>query len=345
MRHAVCGVVVMALVFGAGRAVRQAQAQDGKAIAEQLFNQARDLVKAEKWAEACPKFEASLRYDPVLGTKLNLATCYERIGKLASAWGLYRDSIELARKAGDPKRADYATKQAAALEPRLPTLRITLPDKPPAGLVVTRDGTALDAGAFGVALYIDPGAHEVTASAPGFTPFIQRMTLVEAKAETLAIPALAVEPRAPVKPEPGAPTEPAGLAKAKLDVTKAPPQAPSRTRFYLGLGAGGAGVVALGTGVVFGLKAMSTQDELERLCGGADVECSSSNAAQGKTLYDRSRSQAAISTAFVIGGGVALAAGAVLIWTAPRARERVPSARLLPTVGDGGAGLAAVGSF
>src|SRR5882757_2183430 len=98
----------------------QAQSSDSSVLAEQLFNEARDLVKANKWAEACPKFEASLRYDPVLGTRLNLATCYEHIGRLASAWGLYRESIDAAKKAGDAKRADYAQKQATALEPRLP---------------------------------------------------------------------------------------------------------------------------------------------------------------------------------------------------------------------------------
>src|SRR5687767_251519 len=124
MRHIVC-VAMMVSVAGA-------QPADNRALAEQLFNEARDLVKAERWSEACPKFEASLRYDPVLGTRLNLATCYERIGKLASAWGLYRESVELARKAGDTRRADYAQKQAAALEPRLPKLAISAPASPPA---------------------------------------------------------------------------------------------------------------------------------------------------------------------------------------------------------------------
>jgi hypothetical protein len=347
MRHVVCGVVAMALVLDAGLSSRDAaaQAMDAKAMAEQLFNQARELAKAEKWEEACPKFEASFKYDPVLGTKLNLATCFERTGKLASAWGLYRDSIELAKKANDPKRADYATKQAAALEPRLPTLRITLPEKPPAGLVVARDGTALDAGAFGVALYIDPGTHEVTASAPGFVPFKQSVTLAEGKAETLAIPTLATEPRTPVKSEPPVPGTPGTSEEPKLDVTKEPPRAPSRTRFHLGLGAGGAGVVALGAGMVFGLKAMSTQDELERICGGSRLECPANQAGRGQDLYDTSKSQAMASTILVIGGGVAVAAGAVLILTAPRAKERAASARLLPTMSDGGAGIAAVGRF
>jgi Tfp pilus assembly protein PilF len=81
--------VVLVVAVAASRA--QAQSSDTSAIAEQLFNQARDLAKANRWAEACPRFEASLRADPVLGTRLNLATCYEHLGKLASAWGIYRE--------------------------------------------------------------------------------------------------------------------------------------------------------------------------------------------------------------------------------------------------------------
>src|SRR4051812_18397266 len=99
MRHLFGMVIVVSAL--AGRA--HAQSGDSSAIAEQLFVQARDLTKANQWAEACPKFEASLRYDPVLGTRLNLAMCYERIGKLVSAWSVYRESIELAKNAGDVK--------------------------------------------------------------------------------------------------------------------------------------------------------------------------------------------------------------------------------------------------
>jgi len=207
MKHAVGALLVVALAAGQARA--QAQAGNSSALAEQLFNQGRDLVKANQWAEACPKFEASLRYDPVLGTRLNLATCYEHIGKLASAWGLYRESVELAKKAGDTKRAEYAQKQASALEPRLPKLAISAPANPPAGFVVKRDETTVDAGALGVALYVDPGTHQVTASAPGFETFTVTVTVTEGKTETLAVPNLAPRPAGPVAPSAEKPVQPA----------------------------------------------------------------------------------------------------------------------------------------
>jgi hypothetical protein len=336
MRHVFCAVVVTAVVAGHASAQPSSPTSpsgNSSALAEQLFNQARDLAKAGQWAEACPKFEASLRYDPVLGTRLNLATCYEHVGKLASAWGLYRESVELARKAGDTKRVDYAQKQAAALEPRLPKLSITVPANPPAGFAVKRDDTSVDGGAFGVALYVDPGVHSVTASAPGFEAFTASVTLVEGKTEALAIPALAAKPAAAV--EDGKPDV------RRADVETAAPI--SKTRTYAAIGAGGAGVVAIGVGVVFGLKARSSNSDAKALCGD-DLRCSAETIDRDKKLVQDARSAATISTVTLIGGGAAIAAAAVIYLTAPRTVERA-TAHLVPVPHNGGAGLALTGTF
>jgi hypothetical protein len=320
-------MMVVSLLAGSA----QAQSADSSALAEQLFNQARDLVKANKWAEACPKFEASLRYDPVLGTRLNLATCYEHIGKLASAWGLYRESMEAAKKAGDTKRADYAQKQATALEPRLPKLAIAAPANTPAGFVVKRDGTPIDAGELGVALYVDPGTHEVTASADGFEPFSVTVNLVEGKTETLTIPALVAKPVAETGP----------AVEEQVDTGEI--TAKARQRKFIALGVGGGGVVALGVGLVFGAKAMSSNDDAKKLCGD-DLSCSPENFDRGKKLVSDSRSAGTISTVLVGVGVAAIAAGVVVFVTAPKAPERA-TARLVPVPHDSGAGLALVGTF
>lgn len=318
-----------------------AQPSDTSATAEQLFNQGRDLSKARRWAEACPKFEASLHYDPVLGTRLNLAICYEHIGKLASAWGLFRETMQLASKAGDVKRRDFAQKQAAALEPRLPRLAVSAPAHPPDGFVVRRDGAPIDPGAQGVALYVDPGPHEITASAPGFEAFTRTVTSVEGKADTLAIPALKPVPVAPIaRPEPPRPP-----ARAQVDprvATQAAP-APSQTRRYVALGVGGAGAAALGVGLVFGARARSTYRDAETLCG-ADLVCDPESYDKGKRLVRDANSQATISTVLVAAGGAAIVTAAVLWITAPRPRERTV-ARVLPVAHDRGAGLVVAGSF
>jgi hypothetical protein len=329
MRYA---LTLMMLVSGlVGRA--HAQSADSSALAEQLFNQARDLVKANKWTEACPKFEASLRYDPVLGTRLNLATCYEHIGKLASAWGLYRESIDAAKKAGDAKRADYAQKQATALEPRLPKLAISAPVNKPAGFVVKRDGTPIDAGELGSALYVDPGTHEVVASATNYEPYTVTVTLVEGKTETLSIPPLIAKPAATEDKKP----------EDEQEVDTAAISAKARQRKFIALGLGGGGVVALAVGLVFGAKASSSYDDAKKLCGDKLV-CSMENFDKGKKLVSDARSAGTISTVLVGVGIAAAAAGAVVYFTAPKAPERA-TARLVPVPQDGGMGLAIAGSF
>jgi tetratricopeptide (TPR) repeat protein len=120
-----CFLGVALVISAAGPA--DAQPDDAGATADQLFEDGRELARADRWAEACPKFEASLRMDPALGSRLNLAACYEHIGELARAWRLYRESADLAEEAGDVKRRDYARAHAAALEPRLAGLAIPAP--------------------------------------------------------------------------------------------------------------------------------------------------------------------------------------------------------------------------
>jgi len=331
MKHAVGALLVVALATGPARA--QSQEGTSSALAEQLFNQGRDLVKANQWAEACPKFEASLRYDPVLGTRLNLATCYEHIGKLASAWGLYRESIELAKKAGDTRRAEYAQKQAAALEPRLPRLAISAPANPPAGFAVKRDDTTVDTGALGAALYVDPGTHQIAASAPGFETFTVTVTLSEGKTETVAVPRLTAAPAAPAVA-----SQPATQPEA-APVTGIAPR-----RRYLALGLGGSGVVAVGVSLVFGAQASSKFSDAKQLCG-ANLACTDMAAfTRDRQLISDARSKATVSTALMIGGLAAIAGGAVVLLTAPRAPERA-TAHIVPVPHDGGAGLAVAGAF
>jgi len=331
MRRVLLAIIMVPIVAGRG----YAQSSDSSAIAEQLFNQARDLVKANQWAEACPKFEASLHYDPVLGTRLNLAACYEHIGKLATAWGIYRESIELAKKAGDVKRRDYAQKQAAALEPRLPKLSISVPAKLPAGFIVKRDATLVDTGALGVALYIDPGSHEIIASAPGFEAFKQTVTVVEGNARTLAIPELNAASVLALGSS-GPPIE-EHVARAK------PGTAPSHARRYIAIGGGLAGVAAVGVSLLFGVKANSDFNDAKRLCG-ASLVCDSTNYERGIQLMRDAHSHATASTAFAATGGAAIVASAVILLAAQHSPERT-AAQIIPVTRDHGVGLAITGRF
>src|SRR5262245_34891354 len=101
----------LALVLGAGAATAQGPDAAG---AEWLFREGRALMKEGNLTAACPKLAESLRFDPAVGTLMNLAECEEREGKTASAWqrwGAAADQLP----ASDRRRAT-ALARARALE-------------------------------------------------------------------------------------------------------------------------------------------------------------------------------------------------------------------------------------
>jgi len=92
----------------------------------------------------------AIELDPALGTKLNLAECESKRGKLATAWELFR-AVEQKLDPSDPRFA-IAKQRRQAVEPQLPKLVIALAQGAPPNTTV-REGTAiLGSTAFGIEL-------------------------------------------------------------------------------------------------------------------------------------------------------------------------------------------------
>src|SRR5262249_35450838 len=86
--------------------------------AQVLFEQARQLVAAGRYAEACAMFAESQRLDPAGGTLLNLAVCHESEGKMLAAWAEFHEARVQARQDGRTDREDLAAAHIARLESR-----------------------------------------------------------------------------------------------------------------------------------------------------------------------------------------------------------------------------------
>src|SRR5579883_992742 len=158
-RAATCVALALALSGTAGAV----HAQNNKVAAEALFEEGRKLMKDGKPQDACPKFADSQRLDPSPSTLLNLANCYEKVGKTATAWATYKEAESQATAA---HRADFvgvAQKRAAALEGQLARVTITAAS-PVDGMEIKRDGVVVGRGEWGVAIPVDAGQHQVEAS-------------------------------------------------------------------------------------------------------------------------------------------------------------------------------------
>ncbi len=199
-RCAALVVVVSATSLSAYADEPGAPKADNRARAQQLFDSALVDAEAGNFVSACPKFQASQDADPKPSTLLNLASCYEKNGQTASAWGAFREAEGLARKAGRFDWETTARAHAEALEPKLVRLTVEVPEPSRVvGLSVTRDGARLAPGELGVSIPVDPGEHVIAATAAGRAPWETRAFVTESR--SVVVPVLAPLPA----PDPTAP--------------------------------------------------------------------------------------------------------------------------------------------
>ncbi len=291
-------------------------------------------MAARNYAAACEKFDASDKLSPAGGTILNLADCYEKAGKTASAWAKYNEAADRATVAHRTDAEQFARDHARGLARRLSYLRVVVSPEVSAtsGLVIRVDGAAIDRQAWSAPLPVDPGAHKIDTSAPGKKNQIASADVVgEGETATITVSDLEDDPNAaPVVAPPKSIDEP---PPENADSSK------GSTQRFLGLGAVAAGVVGVGIGTVFGITAKTKHDRVVSDCPGG-----SCNSGADVTANDDSRSAAAISTVAFIAGGALVAGGVVLYLTAPKSNH-ASAIRVTPQVGVASGRLVLEGSF
>ncbi|MFO0587267.1 MAG: hypothetical protein U0441_07005 [Polyangiaceae bacterium] len=349
--HSTARKLALSLLLSGALLTPGALAQGSKAAAESLFQAAKQLMVDKKYAEACPKLVESQRLDPSPGTQLNLARCYEGLGKTASAWAEYKGAAVLAHQLGQKEREDGARDLANQLEPKLSKLTIQAAATP--GLVVKSDGVEIGAASFGIAISVDPGEHVIEASAPGYETWTGKVVIgPNADSKTASVPALVKKPEAPATTATAtataavtaAPTvNPTGAATSE----PVPPQGSStlRTVSYVLMGAG---VVGLGVGAAMGGLAasdVSTARSDKTLC--PDNLCTP----KGRALVNDASTKALVSTITLPAGLVLAGAGVVLYFVgAPSAPKKGQTGTLrgvavTPFVGPDGGAVSITGKF
>lgn len=340
-QKALCAAI-LAILTMSPQALAQTSAERA-ASAQALFDEGLRLMNAGQAAAACPKFAASQKLDPGMGTKFRLAECYEKIDRTASAWALFIEIGDEARGAKRPDREKIARKRAEDLAPKLARMTVVVaPDLANlAGLEVRRDGTVLERAVWDVPMPIDPGEHFLTATAPGKIAWESKSVVAQAsKIVDVTIPRLEDMPKPPVLTtvEPVTP-----VVVVERSVVPA-------------VVLGGVTLVAAGVGaamfVVSGSKKRSTI-ELAGQVPANEKPCTDDNHnTPGSKCSELVSTAHAVDTfhdaaiGLFVGAGVAGAAAVVyLLLPPPAVKKPLLSLQATPIVGAGHAGLLLSGAF
>ena len=315
----IAGFVAVGLIAAAEPA--RAQTASDSERAEKLFTEASQLTQDGKFEDACPKFAESERLDPALGTQANLALCYEKIGKLASAYRNFRAVQTLAHATGKKGREDTAREKLAELKPKLSYL-VVEPKDADAIVKVDDEPVAHEDWAF---VPVDVGDHKVEATAQGkklWTATVSMPAGANQKVD-VAIPALIVIQ---------------GQTQF-VTVTKET----NTTKRTLGFAIAGIGVVGVAGAVVTGLIALNDKSTADSDC---KPQCATQN---GRDAVSQGKVMLPINAVAWGVGIVGLGVGTFLILTSGKKsppKDAAPAkAQFVPMLAPGTAGLGVRGNF
>jgi hypothetical protein len=293
--------------------------------AASLFAEGRKLMGDGNYAEACPKLAESESQSPTAVTAMTLATCYEKAGKLATAWSSYKSAADVATDEHKPKPAAVAGRMAEKLESRLSHLTIQVAGD---GVEVRLDDQRVQPSALNTPVPRDGGGYDIAVTAAGKKPWRTHVELAQSGQDL----SVNVPPLQPLEEEVAAPV---------VSTASGPDSGSGQTQRIAGVAAAAIGVAGLAVGAVAGVEANSTYHQALTACGGVTV-CPAGS--RGLSLRESAGTWATASTVAFIAGGAALAGGLVLWLTAPRGKANAgPAMGIAPFAG--GTGLSFVGRF
>ena len=271
------------------------------AIARQLAIQGVEAVEAGNCAEGASLLERAEKMHHAPVHLQYIARCRLREGRLVMATELWRQIIREGAPTGASPAlvtaVNEANTQLGRTLPRLARTTIRTAAEYP-GLELRLDGTVLPAEVLGGSQILDPGAHELTATAPGYAPWQRAWTLAEGGNTEIAITLLAAEAGSGPGP---------AVATGEDTNGKFPPWFGTAGWITASVGAG-----ALVGGTVALLSRNSRRNELEKDCPNKICPPPMTQ----DELSDRQSSVESLTTAaniLMFSGGALLAGGVTLI--------------------------------
>ena len=304
--------IVVAVALGS-----RAWAESPEAAA--LYVEGKKLLGDGDIAAACEKFEASEALDRELGTELYLAECREKNGQTASAWVMFLQAVDTAKKHHDPREED-ARKRAKALEKRLVHLTIDVaPESEVDGLVIKRNDKPVPRGEWNTTVPVDPDEYEISAEAPGRKRWSDTV-IVKTKDKTIEVPKLERARKKVVKEE------------------RVPREAPPNRNRGLAIALAGFGLGAGAIATGFAVYSQSVENQADTIC--PMVKCADAHAVD---LNGTARLDGWIANVGWVIGGASLVGAGVAWWLG--ASDGDSGVAVAPLVGGDRAGFVVGGRF
>ena len=326
-----CAVVAAMLAQSVG--LRPALAQEEPSSAETaaargLAVEGLKLADSGRCSEAVEKLARAEKLHHSAIVQSRLGECQISLGKLVDGTEnlrkVLREPVPPNPSPALTKARERAQTALDGAKPKIAFLMISVKGlKDVSTATVTVDGESVPAALLDADRPTDPGEHVIEASAPGYLKASARVSVKEAERKAVSVrldadpnAVAAAPPPGPAEPPTGAqhlqqrePTPPAPSRDSRFAVggDTSASGAPNRTGAYIAWAVGG---VALAVGAGFGAVAMKLKDGLN--CEGNVCQDSESN----RNNFSDAKTYGNVSTAGFIVGGVGVALGAVLFFTA-----------------------------
>ncbi len=327
MKRILLGAAAALLV--ASTAMAQQPDETATRAARQLGNEGIDLYEGGDYASALDRLERAYGVLQVPTLGLWYARALAQNGKLVEASERFLEVARSTPAEDDPsvfaEARQQATTEHEALQSRIPTVQITLEGADASAVEVAVDGKVLATTLIGVPVSLNPGTRSITATR-GSEAVTETVTLKEGDRESVVL-RLAAGASTEAAPE----TTPDPGSGATTAVEPDRGGVSQRTWGYVALGIGGAGLL---TGTVSHFAAKGKQRDLEDVC--QDEACPTST----QSDIDSYNTLKSVAKVGVVIGAVGVAAGTVLLITAPKKEPKAASVSAF--IGLGSAGVRGV---
>jgi hypothetical protein len=258
LRRIVLMVAVLSCASLGVRPVRAEPSEADRATARSLAGEGYQALQKKDYQTAEDRFRRADALVHAPSLVVDHARALVGLGRLVEAHERFqlvlREGVPVGSPAAWRRAFGDAERELKLVEPRLAWLTVTV--KGPTDPAVLVDDKQVPSAALGVRRATDPGSRRVSATAPGFAPSEQTVTLGEGEEKSLELELVP----APAAPSPSPDT--AAPAQA-ISPENPQPKRRSNTLGYVALGLGGAG---LAVGAVTGVLFLGKHSDLSSKC-------------------------------------------------------------------------------